>query len=235
MTTEPDPTLPATEHYLAEVAARLPGPARARAEIVAELRGGLLDAIDAYVAAGMPPGKAAAAATREFGHPPEVADAFRAELAARQARRVATTLLGTGPLVGLLWVAAALASHIGVHHAPPWQWTGVPPGARVAFPLFAAAGAMAVWTALFTIAATGRLSRWLPAQPAHGPASAAVAGYGAAAADVMLLALLASQLATAPARLAPLPVAAAAVASLTRLTLAPRAARRCLTARTALS
>jgi hypothetical protein len=34
----------AVECYLAEVAARLPGPARAQAGIVAELRSGLLDA-----------------------------------------------------------------------------------------------------------------------------------------------------------------------------------------------
>ena len=38
---------PAVEPYLAEVTARLPGPARAHAEIVAELRSGLLDATDA--------------------------------------------------------------------------------------------------------------------------------------------------------------------------------------------
>jgi hypothetical protein len=36
------------ERYLAEVTARLPGPARARAGIVAELRSGLLDAVDAH-------------------------------------------------------------------------------------------------------------------------------------------------------------------------------------------
>src|SRR6266545_2704525 len=41
------------ESYLAEIAGALPGPARARADIVAELRGGLLDAIDAYRSAGL--------------------------------------------------------------------------------------------------------------------------------------------------------------------------------------
>ena len=50
-------------------------------------------------------------------------------------------------------------------------------------------------------------------------------GYGAATADLAILALLASQLITACSSLAPLPVAAAAAASLTRLTLARRAAR----------
>jgi HAAS len=223
------------ECYLAELAALLPGPAGAHAEIVAELRAGLLDAIDAHIAAGINPAAAAEAAVTEFGAPRQVAGAFGAELAARQARRVAATVLGTAPLIALLWAAASVASHVGVHYAPPWQWSGTPPGAPLAFPLLAAAGALADWSALFTLATTGRLSRWLPTRPAYGPAAAAAAGYGAAAADLVLLALLASQLAAAPATLAPLPIAAAAAASLTRLTLAPRAARRCLTARAALA
>ena len=41
--------------YLAELTAQLPGPARARAGIMAELRSGLLDAADAYRSAGLPP------------------------------------------------------------------------------------------------------------------------------------------------------------------------------------
>lgn len=231
---QPDARQP-VESYLAEIAARLPGPARAHAEIVAELRAGLLDAVEVHLATGMSPSQATAAAIGEFGHPRQVADAFRPELAAHQARRVAIALLATGPLVGLLWATAALASHIGLHRAPPWQWASAPSGAQVAFPLFAAAGALAVWTALFTLAATGRISRWLPARPGDGPAAAAIAGYGAATADVIILTLLAIQLATAPATLAPLPIAAAAAASLIRLTLARRAARRCLAARAALA
>jgi hypothetical protein len=223
----------AAERYLAELAARLPGPDRVRADIVAELRAGLLDAIDAHLAAGMLPGDAAAAAIREFGDPAQVAAAFRPELAARQARRVAIGLLATGPLVGLLWATAALASHIGVHPAPPWQWTGAPPGARVAFPLAATAVAVTVWTALFALATTGRLTRWLPARPGQGLTAAAIAGYGAATADVIILLLLASELTSAPGSLAPLPIAVAAGGSLTRLTLAQRAARRCRTARAA--
>ena len=43
------------EGYLAEVAARLPGPDRTRTGIVAELRSGLLDATDAHTSAGLPP------------------------------------------------------------------------------------------------------------------------------------------------------------------------------------
>jgi len=221
--------------YLAQVAARLPGPARARAGIVAELRAGLLDAADAHLGAGLPAGRAAEAAVTEFGDPRQVAEAFRPVLALSQARRVALTLLATGPLIGLLWAAAALASHIGIRQAPPWEWAGTPPGSQVIFPLAAAAFLIAVWTALLAIAATGRLTRWLPHRPRLAPAAAAIAGLGAVAADLALFVLLASQLAAAPGTLAPVPAAAAALASLTRLTLARRAAGRCLAVRAALA
>src|SRR5262245_43849056 len=225
----------AAETYLTALSAQLPGPARYRDGIIAELRAGLADATDAYQAAGLPPGEATQAAVREFGEPGEIAAAFRPELAARQSRRTALTLLASGPIVGVLWASAALTSHLGIHLAPPWQWADFPPATRAAVPLFAAAAAVAIWAALFTIAATGRLTRWLPARPRRAPAAAALAGTCAAAADTIILILLASQLAIAPGRLSAAPVSAAAAASLTRLTLARRAARRCLAVRTALT
>jgi hypothetical protein len=98
--------------------------------------------------------------------------------------------------------------------------------------LFAAAFAtlgVTVWAALLAVAATGRLTRWLPQRPQLGPVTAAFAGFGFAAVDTIMLTLLGAALLTAPGRLAPVPVAAAAAASLARLTLARRAARRCLT------
>lgn len=221
----------AVERYLAEVAARLPGPARARAEIVAELRGGLMDAADAYQSAGVPPAQAAGAVISEFGDAAQIADAFRAEIAASQARRVAVTLLATGPLVGLLWIAAAAASHFAVPPVQPWRWTGLPPVLH----LVAVAVAVTACAALAGIAATGRLTRWLPARPRRAPTAAAVAGLGAMGADGLGLALLAGQLATAAGKLSPALAAAAAAASLARLVLAARAARRCLAIRASLS
>ena len=239
------------EDYLAEVGARLPAPARERAGILAELRSGLLDAVDAYrdarlsgpdaadeahaaAAADDAAAADAAAAIEEFGDPGLIAAAFGPGLALGQARRVALTLLVTGPLVGLLWATAATASHMGSRQAPPWQWVGALPGSLMVFPL-AAAIAIAVWTALFTVAATGRATRWLPDRPRLAPGTAAVAGFGAAGADVALFVLLASELAVAPGRLAAVPAAAAALASAIRLFLAGRAACRCLTTRAALA
>jgi len=224
----------AVERYLAEITALLPGPPRARAGIVAELRSGLLDATDAHRSAGLPPAQAALAAIREFGDPARVAAGFKAEVAAGHARRVAISLLATGPLVGLLWVATALSSHLGVR-AAPWQWAGQSPGLRVGICLVAVAVGITAWAAVLGIATTGRLSRWLPARPRRAPTAAAVAGFGAVGADGLGLLLLATQLATTSGKLSPIPAAAAAAASLARLTLARRAARRCLAIRASLT
>ena len=221
---------PAMERYLAEVTARLPGPARARAGIVAELRSGLLDAADAHQGAGLPPGRAAAAAISEFGDPAGIAAAFRAEIAARQARRVALALLVTGPLVGLLWIAEALSGHAAAQPGRPWPWAAPAPGL-----LLAVAVGVTAWAAMIGIAYTGRLTRWLPARPRRAPAAAAVAGFGAMGADGLGLMLLAAQIATAPGRLTPALAAAAAAASLARLMLAGRSARRCLASRASLA
>ena len=152
---EPDAG-PAVEGYLAEVTTRLPGSVRARTGIVAELRSGLLDATDAHRSAGLPQAEAALAAIREFGDPVQVAVGFRAEIAAGQARRVAVTLLVTGPLVGLLWIAAAAASHLGIHVAPLWPWTGQSPGLSVSIYLVAVAAGVTAWAAILGIATTGR-------------------------------------------------------------------------------
>jgi hypothetical protein len=229
----------AVESYLAEVSARLPGPVRAQAGIVAELRSGLLDATDAYCCAGLRDEQAALAAIGEFGDPGLVADGFRTEIAARQARRVSVSLAAAGPLVGLLWIAAAfashLASHLGIQLAPHGPSPDLSLVLRTGCYLAALIIAAEAWATLLGIAATGRLSRWLPARPRRAPTAALVAGFGAAGADIVMLSLLAVLLALAPGQLATVPIALAAAASCARLTLATRAARRCLATRAALT
>jgi len=225
----------AVEGYLAAVSARLPGPAWARAGIVAELRSGLLDAADAHRAAGLPPAEATAAAIGEFGDPALVAGGFTAEIAARLARRVAVALLASGPLVGMLWITAALTSHLGVRLAPPWEWQDLSAAVRVAIHLLAVPVGVTAWAALFGIASTGRLTRWLPAGPRRAATAGAVAGFAAVGADALGLTVFAAQLAAAPGTLAPIPAAAAAAASLVRLVLARRAAHRCLAIRASLA
>lgn len=223
--------------YLAQVARRMIGPVKARRDILAELRGGLADATDAYCSAGLAPDQAARAAITEFGYPEQVADGFRAELTAAQGRRTALALLRTGPLVGLLWLGAALASHLGAHPGSPWHWASMPASARLVTHLAGLALAITVGSTLVTVAATGRLTRWLPASllarprwlPACPAASAAIAAGGTAATDIALLVLLTTQAVSTPGRLAALPVAVAGAASLIRLTLTTRAARDCFT------
>lgn len=226
---------PPIDAYLRQVSATMPGPAHARRDILAELRSGLLDAVDVHRSAGLPAGATAEAAITEFGDPRQVTDAFRPHLAMVHARRVALTLVATGPLVGLLWTAAALASHIAIRNAPPWQWASAPPLSAAIVPAIGAALLIVVWSALATVAATGKLARWLPASPRMATATAATTGFGAAAADLAIIALLASQLVSAPGTLARLPVAAATAASLTRLALARNAARKCLAIRATLT
>ena len=232
---QPGPGGLAVNSYLAELKARLPGPARARAGIVAELRSGLMDAADAHRSAGLPPAQAALAAIAEFGEPAQVADGFRAEIAAGQARRVAASLLVTGPLVGLLWIATATTSHLSIGPALGWHQAGTFPGFGVGIYLVAVAAGVTAWGAVVGIAVTGRLTRWLPSRPRRAPTAAAVAGYSAVCADGLGLVLLAAVLAAMPGKLSLLPAAAAAVASLARLLLAQRAARQCLTLRASLA
>jgi hypothetical protein len=225
----------ALERYLADISVLLPGPPGAWADLVAELRSGLLDAVDAHQSAGYSRSQAEQAAMGEFGDAAVVAGGFRGELAARQARRVAGALLASGPVTGLLWICAAQASHLTIRLALPWQQGALSPGLRAGIPLIAAAVAVTACAALLGIATTGRLTRWLPDRPRQAPAAAAVAGYAAVGADALGLALLGLLLATAPGRLSPLLAAAAAVAGLVRLLLASRAARRCLATRAALT
>jgi hypothetical protein len=85
---------------------------------------------------------------------------------------------------------------------------------------------------LVTIMATGRLAARRASPTRLTPATAALSAYGAVIVDASIFILLASQLASTPAGLAPLPVAGAAAASLARLLLAWHAARRCRVALT---
>jgi hypothetical protein len=221
----------AVADYLAAVTARLPGPAAARVAVTDELRDGLMEARETHQARGCSQAEATAAAIAEFGHPATVAAAFGPELAAVQARRVALGLLATGPLVGLAWIAAVAANAL-----PPWhhQLTGP----WLALPLVGLALVVAGPALGLTVAATGQLGRRLGRvvrRAALPPTAAAVAALAAVLADLTLLAILGGQALATPGSLVWAPVVVAAGASLTRITLAGRAARRCLVTRAALT
>jgi hypothetical protein len=218
--------------YLAAVAAQLPGPPAAQAAVTDELRDGLMEALKTHRARGCAQAQATAAVVAEFGDPDTVAAAFRPELAAVQARRVALGLLATGPLVGLAWIAA-----VAVNALPPWRHQLT--GPWLALPLVGLALAVAGPALGLTVAATGRLGRRLGGgfgrRAALAPTAAAVAGLAAVLADLTLLAIVGSQAFASPGSLVWAPVIVATGASLTRVMLAGAAAHRCLATRAALT
>jgi len=222
--------------YLGELAARLPGPARARQAVLAELGDGLLDATQARLTGEATPAQAAAAAVNEFGDPATVAHAFAPELAATCARRTALALIATGPLVGGLWLAAVLtaAGPAALAAAPPWQWPVIQAGGWPARLLLGLA-VVTVVAAWLTVAATGPLTCWLPTQPGLPAIAATTAAGGTGLVDLgLLVALTIAALAFPDVVSWPL-ATVAATASLVRCALASRAAHRCLTLRTAAS
>lgn len=221
----------AVADYLAAVTTQLTGPPSARAAVTDELRDGLLEALETHQAQGCSQTEATAAMIAEFGDPHTVAAAFGPELGAVQARRVAVGLLATGPLVGLAWIAAVV-----VNALPPWRHQLI--GPWLALPLVGLALAVAGPALGLTVAATGRLGRRL-SRVVHRatlpPTAAAVAALAAVVADLTLLGILTGHTLTSPASYVWAPVIVAAGASLARVTLAGRAARRCLATRAALA
>jgi len=112
--------------------------------------------------------------------------------------------------------------------------------ARGCSPLEATAAAIAEFgPPASVVAATGRLGRRLGEgfgrRAALAPTAAAVAGLAAVLADLTLLAILGGQALASPGSLVWAPVIVAACASLTRVLLAGRAARRCLATRATLT
>jgi hypothetical protein len=227
-----DPTSrDAVAEYLAAVTTQLTGPPAARAAVTDELRDGLLEAVETHQARGCSQAEATAAAIAEFGDPHTVAAAWGPELGAVQARRVALGLLVTGPLVGLAWIAAVV-----VNALPPWHHQLI--GPWLVLPLVGLALAVAGPALGLAVAATGRLGRRL-SRVVHratlAPTAAAVAALAAVVADLTLLGIITGHALTGPGADVWAPVIVAASASLTRVTLAGRAARRCLATRAALT
>jgi hypothetical protein len=221
----------AVADYLAAVTTQLTGPPSARAAVTDELRDGLMEALETHQARGCSQAEATAAVIAEFGDPHTVAAAFGPELGAVQARRVAVGLLVTGPLVGLTWIAAVV-----VNALPPWRHPLI--GPWLALPLVGLALAVAGPALGLTVAATGRLGRRLGRvvdRATLPPTAAAVAALAALVADLTLVGIITGHALTSPGSYVWAPVIVAASASLTRVMLAGRAARRCLATRAALT
>jgi hypothetical protein len=103
--------------YLDALAGQLPGP------VVEELADGLEETYRRHLGLGLPADAAAQAAVAEFGAPELIAAEFAR---VHPARRAARRLLAAGPVVGLCWTVALIASRA-------WTWpvpaaAGILPG-----------------------------------------------------------------------------------------------------------
>ena len=203
--------------YLAALDRALRGPRWTRVDICDEVRDGLLAAADRRRTHGADRAAAVQAALAEFGPPELVARAFAAELATARERRLLSTLLLTGPLVGVWWLLL-----LGPQHWPSHAAELV-----AAIPVLPVVGATTAG-AVAVLAATGRLAHRLPALSPHRTVGVAHAcAVACLAVDVTLLAQLALLAATGPAAHPPALMAAAGAASLVRLAWAGLAAGRC--------
>lgn len=207
------------DRYLDALSALLSGPAGFRKEILAEIEDGLIEATTDAVAAGAEPAAAAQAAVEDCGDPQEVAAAYAPEVSATNARRVALTLLLSGPAVGVLWLAAVAPDAF-----PPWDHAIA--ALDAAFSLIGPALVVGVPAAILAVAATGQLSRWLSARSSVPSASATLAAGAAGIADISLLIGYAVRV-TAGSGFHQIALLAV-LASLTRLAVAARAFHRCL-------
>jgi hypothetical protein len=107
------------DEYLTALERQLAGPARLRADLLREARDSLTDATEAYTGNGLDPQVAQARAVAEFGTVDELAPAYRAELAAGAARRLAARVAVTLPTI-------SVASNLTWWRVP---WKGAPPSA----------------------------------------------------------------------------------------------------------
>ncbi|MER7443230.1 permease prefix domain 1-containing protein [Micromonospora avicenniae] len=87
------------EDHLRDLAGLLRGPARVKADLLTEARHGLLDAVEAYRAEGLPPAEAERRAVTEFGSPAQLLPAWQAELAVAALRGLSLRVLAVASVI----------------------------------------------------------------------------------------------------------------------------------------
>lgn len=106
------------DNYMGSLAGTLAGPRRLKEDLLAEARGSLADAAEAYQRHGLPRADAERRAIAEFGSVAEISPGFQEQLTIAHARWTARFLL--------LVFAAQFALSIWQNHAHDW-WTGSRP------------------------------------------------------------------------------------------------------------
>ncbi|MER5308600.1 permease prefix domain 1-containing protein [Streptomyces sp. NPDC002773] len=212
-----DATDPVRE-YVADLTAALHGPPAAKARLVEEIRGGLLDTTDAHADRGLPHHHAFRAAVREFGSVDELVPGCQRELTLAQARHTARSVALTAPFLIACWYLAATP---GPEPAGP-----VPRAAQLLAVNAAGVAIVATLLAAAALAATGTLARRLPT-PRRLPL--VVAWTGTTAGVAMAVTTLALATAAALAVNWPLLACAGVLAAASHAAVATsaRACRRC--------
>jgi hypothetical protein len=208
------------EAYTAAVAERIDAPASMLVDIRDEVADGLSEAIEGYRRLGLSPDDAARAAVAEFGEPTAMAAALRTEVRLACARRTGLRLMVTGPVVGLLWIAAVLT-------AGRSAGSTVPTGLWMVLPVIAVAVAVGAASSEFAVAASGRLSRWL-SRPALASAAAGVACGAALVTDLTIVGAAVVEVLVRHGAFSPVLLLLAVVASLVRTTFTGRTVFRSL-------
>ncbi|MER5965133.1 permease prefix domain 1-containing protein [Streptomyces sp. NPDC002057] len=212
--TGPDPLA----EYVADLDAALHGPARAKARLIEEIRGGLADTADAHVEQGVPRRDAIGAAVREFGTVGELVPGCQRELTLAQARHTARAVALTAPFLIACWYLAG---------APDHDLTGlIPRTAQLLAVHLAGVAIAATLLAAGTLAITGTLARRLPTPPRL---PLVVAWTGTTAGIALAVTTLALATASALATDWPLLAFAGALAAASHAVVAAsaRACRRC--------
>lgn len=219
-----DPTTrPVVTAYLGELAVALPGSRRTRKAILTEITDGLIEQITNTT--GPDAATAARIAIRAFGDPRNLAGQFARELTGRTAHRTGFALVGSGPLIGALWLVALTS---GEPHRTTVTLPARIAGMFTALPLIPVLLLVIVPAALVAVAGAGRASRILPVTTGTAGFAALVASRGCVIVDVVLIA----HALTATEAWSPLVIAAVTIGT-ARLSLAAAAARRCAQLRAA--
>jgi hypothetical protein len=216
---------PSLEDYIDELARGLPVSRRVRTAILSEVGDGLADSVEKHQAEGATPDQAATATIEEFGSPRTLATQFATQLAGVTAHRVGFALVGTGPVVGLVWLAAFIA------HGDGLGWRGDLTAMLSTIPTYIVVLALVVPAALLATAGAGTAARWMPVGPRLAAAAASFAAVGCVAGDATLITglIISTMRGIDVSWLA----AVAVLVSGVRLTLAGLAARRCAALRAA--
>lgn len=145
------------DDVIGELAQGLRGPARVRRRLLAETRGGLADAVDRYVDAGLDHAAATRCAVAEFGTPDELMPVFQAELDVSARRRAATVaVLALPPLAWVVNLAWETNPRLG---APPSWITAFGVTLAVVTVAFGLTAAAVLWLT-GRVECTGRTARY---------------------------------------------------------------------------